>query len=152
MSPGVGTRVAPDTSVAITLSSGHAPVPVPDVSNETVAAATAALAANHLTAQRAPTDDFSATVPIGDVISTDPPSGTLAPYGSTVVLNVSKGPDLVRVPNLFGLTFDEALNLLNQRGFQTSAPASFRPNDKVHQQSPAADSLAPRNSTVTIGR
>ena len=37
-------------------------------------------------------------------MGTDPAAGAQAPWGSTVVLRVSKGPDLVEVPDVVGLT------------------------------------------------
>jgi eukaryotic-like serine/threonine-protein kinase len=152
VTPAVGSLVAPDTTVNIVLSSGHAPVHVPDVSKQSLADATTELAAVHLSAQRAPADQFSPTVPIGGVISTTPPSGTLVPYGSTVVVVISKGPDLVKVPNVFNFTFDQASIKLEALGFQISTVGSFRLSDRVHQQSPAALTMAPRGSTVTISR
>jgi eukaryotic-like serine/threonine-protein kinase len=86
------------------------------------------------------------------VISTTPASGTLVPYGSTVVVVISKGPDLVKVPNVFNFTFDQASIKLEALGFQISTVGSFRLSDRVHQQSPAALTMAPRGSTVTISR
>jgi len=106
----------------------------------------------HFTVKRAATDDFSSTVDVGGVTRTEPAINDPAPYGSTIVVHVSKGPDLVKVPDLFGLRFDEAQNLLDQFGFQVSTPGSFKPRDRVGQQSPAAGTKAPRNSTVTISR
>ena len=152
VTPAVGSLVAPDTTVNVVLSSGHAPVHVPNVSKQSLADATTELAAAHLTAQRAPADEFSSTVLIGGVIRTSPAIGAVVPYGSTVVVVVSKGPDLVEVPNLFGMTFGAASDKLGQDGFQIATVGSFRLSDHVRQQSPAAFKMAPRGSTVTIGR
>lgn len=150
--PAPGARVPPDASVKVVLSSGHAPVKVPDVSKKPFADAMRLLTAAHFAPKRAATDDFSTTVPKGQVISTQPAIGVNAPYGSPIVIHVSKGPDLVRVPNVFNMTFDEALNYLAQNGFQASTVGSFKPKDRVGQQTPAAGTMAPRNSTVTISR
>ena len=62
VTPNVGTSVPPDQTVSIVLSSGHAPVPVPDVSNKSVADATTMLEAAHFKVKRAPAAEFSATV------------------------------------------------------------------------------------------
>ena len=56
----------------VVLSSGHAPVPVPDVTKKTFADAVKALKAAHFKVKRADQDEFSPTVPSGSVISSDP--------------------------------------------------------------------------------
>jgi beta-lactam-binding protein with PASTA domain len=60
----------------------------------------------------------------------------------------------VRVPDLFGLTFDQASQVLDTFGFQTKIGNSgdFKPHDRVRFQSPEADTKAQRGSSVTIGR
>jgi eukaryotic-like serine/threonine-protein kinase len=152
VAPGAGTSIAPDGKVTVVVSSGHAPVAIPDVENLSYDDAVRALTAKNFKPRRAATDEFSDTVASGDVTRTEPAIGANAPYGSEVVVHVSKGPDLVLVPSVFGMTFTDALDYLAQFGFQTSTVGSFRPHDRVQQQSPAADSKAPRNSTVTIRR
>jgi beta-lactam-binding protein with PASTA domain len=149
--PPSGRSVAPDTTVKIVLSSGHAPVPVPDIKGKSFADAVTALQGAHFLVRRAPKDEFSSTVDRGDVTRTEPAIGASAPYGSTIVVHISKGPDLVRVPDLFGLTFREASDLLDQFGFSTdTGSGGFKPHDRVQSQSPEADTMAPRNSTVSI--
>jgi beta-lactam-binding protein with PASTA domain/tRNA A-37 threonylcarbamoyl transferase component Bud32 len=152
VTPGVGAKVPPDQTVKVVVSSGHAPVVIPDVANLSFDDAARALTAKHFKPRRAAADDFSDTVKSGDVIGTDPPIGDNAPYGSVITIHVSKGPDLVKVPDVFNLTFRDASDYLAQFGFQTSAVGSFRPRDRVRQQSPEAGTEAPRNSTVTISR
>ena len=150
VTPAVGASVPPDATVTVVLSSGHAPVAVPDVTKKSFAAASKLLVAAHFTVKQADPDEFSATVKSGSVIGTDPSVKSNAPYGSTVIVHVSKGPDLVRVPNVFNLTFDEASNDLASFGLQTSTEGSFKPKDRVRRQSPAAGDLVSRDSTVTI--
>jgi serine/threonine-protein kinase len=48
------------------------------------------------------TKDYSLTVPAGSVISTDPAPGGRVRSGGTVTLTVSRGPKLVRVPDVRG--------------------------------------------------
>jgi len=149
--PDQNTSVAPDTRITIVLSSGHAPVKVPDVTTtpQPFATAQAALTAAHLQVVRG-TDQFSTIVPLGDVISQSAAPNSNAPYNSTVTLVVSKGPDLVLVPDLRGLTADEAAATLNQYGFQITVLGSFNPNSVVRQQSPTGHTKALRGSTVTV--
>jgi len=79
---------------------------VPSVASGTCDQATAALRAVHLVASCSP--QFSDTVPVGQVIGTNPPAGQPVPRDSTVAVLVSKGPDLVTVPKVFPLPLDQA--------------------------------------------
>lgn len=133
----------------VVLSAGPAPVPVPDVSAKPFADAVKELKAFHFKVKRGD-DMFSPTVKSGDVIGTLPAIGAQAPFASTIVVTVSKGPDLVVIPNVFNLTFDEASTDLGQYGFKTATLGSFKPTDRVQQQTPAAYTKAHRDSTVTI--
>ena len=53
-------------------------------------------------------DVFSDTIAAGQVVSTDPVGGTNVRKDGTVILDVSKGPELVAVPSLKGKTEDAA--------------------------------------------
>ena len=136
VSPAVGARIAPDATVKVVLSSGHAPVKVPDVSGKTFDVASTELAAAHFTVKRADADEFSATVPRGGVIGTDPTIGTSAPYGSTVVVHVSKGPDLVVVPDVTFETIEQATSDLAAAGLQVGNVKNYRPGGVVMSQDP----------------
>ncbi len=72
--PGQGAKVPPDQAITVVLSSGHAPVPVPTVTNFLFDAAQTALTKAHFTVKREP-DEFSSKVPSGRVISTGPVAG-----------------------------------------------------------------------------
>jgi eukaryotic-like serine/threonine-protein kinase len=149
--PDPGASVPPDQAVQVVLSSGHAPRKVPDVTRFLFDAASTALTKQHFKVERVP-DQFSSTVPAGRVIRTGPKAGVEAPYDSTVGVLVSKGPDLVKVPNVFNLTVTDAADYLASFGFQTAVGGSFKPKDRVGSQHPVAGAEAPRNSTVTIYR
>ncbi|MDO8106162.1 Stk1 family PASTA domain-containing Ser/Thr kinase [Isoptericola sp. b441] len=64
---------------------------VPDTSGMTYSEAAAALGGANLNATPGP-DEFSDTVPAGQVIRTDPAAGTTVKEGSTVTVISSKGP------------------------------------------------------------
>jgi serine/threonine-protein kinase len=151
VTPGVGQKVAPDSPVTIVLSAGHAPVPVPDVSGLSYAEAASRLQAAHFTAQRG-ADQFSSTVKAGKVIGTEPPIGNTAPYGSTVVVHVSKGPDLVAVPDVTFETVDQATADLAAHGLVATIQGVYRPNGVVRSQTPVGGvgNKLPRGSTVVL--
>jgi len=68
------------------------------------------------------TETNNAEIEWGVVISQDPEGGIQAEEGSYVTIEVSTGPDLsgkVEVPNLLGMTEQEARNTLNAFGLRT---------------------------------
>jgi serine/threonine-protein kinase len=148
--PAVGASVAPDKQIDIVLSSGHAPVPVPDVTDEKFGDAAKLLVAKHFKVQRAPQDDFSSKVKKGDVIRTEPPLNTPAPYGSTVIVHVSKGPDLVAVPDVTSETIKQATTDLEARGLVVGNLRNYRSqNSVVVSQSPNSGKVL-RGSMVDL--
>ena len=88
-SPAAGTSVSLGSAVALVVSTG--PVAVPNVVNLTQAAATTAINGAGL-ALGAVSQQSSATVPSGSVISQNPAAGTSVAAGSAVALVVSTGP------------------------------------------------------------
>jgi len=105
-SPAPGKLVRAGAGVTVVVSEGHAPVKVPSVIGATRAAAIAALSTAHLS----PTEVavYSETVPAGSVVAATPSSGS-ASYGSTVRLQVSKGPHPRTIPELgAGATWSSA--------------------------------------------
>lgn len=89
-------------------------IAVPDVVGMQEAEARDALTAEGLTPQF--TQAASDEVEEGAVISTDPPAGTEVEPSSTVAVTVSAGPDAVAVPDLSGMTEDEAKAALEEAG------------------------------------
>jgi serine/threonine-protein kinase len=86
------------STISVVLSSGPPPVTIPSLTSATSCAdATAQLATVHLVGTCPDTAaQYSPTVVAGAVISTTP-TGT-APYGSTVIISISKGHAPVTVP------------------------------------------------------
>jgi len=82
-------------------------VQVPTVAGLTAKEAEAKLTPLGLTLD-AGTTDFSETVKIGDIISTDPKPGAEVREGATITAIVSKGPERYEVPKLAGMTLTEA--------------------------------------------
>lgn len=109
--------------------------PVPDVVGKTVDEATAALRAVDLTVG-ARNEEFSDTVEAGKIISVSIPDTGVKP-GDVIDVVVSKGPDLVDVPNLVGLTVADALAKLTDLGFSasTNTPEEYRDQLLVRSQS-----------------
>ncbi|HET6914756.1 MAG TPA: PASTA domain-containing protein [Acidimicrobiales bacterium] len=149
-SPNSGTLL-PGQAVNLVVSSGKPTVPVPTLagtaSGQSFAAAQSALQAVGLTAVES--DQFSDTVAKGQVIGTNPAAGAQATVGSQVTVLVSKGPDLVAVPNVAGQSVAQASQTLAQAGFNVTG-VTGNPNKPVSATSPAANTMVHRGSNVQI--
>ena len=124
---GVVMAVAPETSgeqpkgseVLLTVSKGPAPRAVPGgLAGATFDEAKQALEAVQLEAVKV--EEFSDDVEKGRVIGTRPGEGTEVARGGTVEVVVSKGPDLVKVPDVEGKSEDEAIAALEGAGLTVS--------------------------------
>jgi serine/threonine-protein kinase len=91
--------------------------------------------------------------PEGQVLKVDPPSGTKVPEKETITVQVSKG-NKVPVPNVVDLSEERARQELERAGFKVRVVDGERVDPAsagiVTDQSPNADTLQVRNSTVTI--
>jgi serine/threonine-protein kinase len=112
-----GMEVIQQTVVALTVSKGPKPRIVPQLIGLDPAAAQAAAEALQLKLER-DVDRFSNDVPAGIVLDQSQPAGSEIPRGATMVIAVSKGPDLVDVPSLDGLTIDQIRDTLAAAGLQ----------------------------------
>jgi serine/threonine-protein kinase len=148
--PNAGTLLKPDNSVIVWLSAGHKPVNVPDVSNMPFDQASQQLSALHFNVKQADQPEFSSTVPKDQVTRTDPPAGKDAPYGSNITVYVSKGPDLVLVPNVTNLTLQQAQAKLAASGLKMAVKGSVGNGDLVQNQDTSPGQEVPRGSTVTV--
>jgi len=111
-----GAQILPGETIVMTLSKGPEPRTVPDLSGQTVDAATATLGELQLVLARGD-DVFNDTVPIGQIVSQNPAVGASLDRDGTVTVQVSKGPDEVPFPDLAGLTFSDAQTLLIETGY-----------------------------------
>jgi serine/threonine-protein kinase len=140
-----GTSLPRGTAVSLVVSKGVQPVDVPDVTGKSLDDAKTALKDAGLRG-KVTQEKYDEQVNAGDVISQSPKDGQ-APKDSVVALVVSKGPPLVDVPDVVGLSIGDAIAKLHAAGFQTSA---FGPGfGTVRGQNPRGGQ-APKGSTVRI--
>jgi beta-lactam-binding protein with PASTA domain len=145
--PAAASKVAPDSEVKLLVSNGPAPVVVPDVAGKSCDEATLTLAGVRLGASCR--EEFSDTVEQGKVVGTDPPAAQQAPRDSTVAVIVSKGPELVAVPDLRGATVEQASAQLEALGL-TADVENFGLGRRVRAQDPSAGATVPKRSKVTL--
>ena len=143
--PAGGTVLGPDQVVTLVVSSGKPKVQVPEVAGQPAEVAQQTLAAANL---RARVERVFDDRPEGQAVGTDPGAGARAPWGSTVVLRVSKGPDLVDVPDVVGLSKEEAAERLRAAGLKASFVLPV--GSRVVQQQPGPGDRAKRGSEVRL--
>ena len=124
---------------------------IPDVAGKSVEDASAILSKVKLLTSAGP-ESYSDTVEEGDVISAQPQHEPVRP-GDTLLLETSKGPEPVTIPDVAGKTWDVAKKALTDAGFKLkySAIADVAPNAfVVSKVSPAGGTQAPKGSTITV--
>ncbi|MEU9980435.1 Stk1 family PASTA domain-containing Ser/Thr kinase [Streptomyces sp. NPDC050856] len=146
--PRGGSQAEKGTTVTITVSK-KIQAGVPQVVGNQFANAEAQLKTLGFQVNRT---DVDSEKPAGEVVSQDPQGGARADKGSTVTLQVSKGPQQqAQVPNLFGQPLGQAKQLLGQAGLQLGNVDG--PNDdnaRVIAQDPAAGSAAQPNQAINV--
>ncbi|WP_422391694.1 protein kinase domain-containing protein [Arthrobacter sp. N1] len=147
--PDAGAERRRNSTVDLVVSRGPAPVAVPEVTGLTAAEASAALEQAGLVPAVAEVEEFSRTVPRGAVV-VQSPTGTEVQRGTTVTLTLSRGPRLVRVPNVFSLSEDRAVAALEEAGFVVEVDYTFGGSvlGLVAGQSPTGEQ--PEGTTVRI--
>jgi len=95
----------------------------------------------------APAYKFSDTVLPGLVISQDPESSDSINKGSKVILNISKGPEFVYIPNVISKSVNQATLDLENKGLKVAVKGK---GTKVVSISPKQGSKVKSGSTVTI--
>jgi eukaryotic-like serine/threonine-protein kinase len=136
------------------IGSGSSGVAVPDVVGEPLSTAEHTLVDDGFqigtTSQQA-----SSTQPADHVIRTTPGFGATEPKGTKINIVYSSGAAVkgVSVPSVTGMTQTQATNALEQRGFKVAVKTGQQAGAQagtVISQSPAANTVRPSGSTVTI--
>ncbi len=151
--PPAETEVQEGHLVTLLVSSGPAPVRVPDVVGQTLEAAEATLTNAEL-ALGTVSRRVSSTQAPGTVVAQSPAVGATAHTGDTVDLTVAQAPKEVAVPSVEGAAQAAAAAALRHAGFkvktQPHPTAEQSQVGVVLEQSPAGGARARKGSTVTI--
>jgi len=146
--PDVPEELPKGSDVALTVSDGPVPRTVPSgLAGGTYEQAAAAIVAEQLVPKQV--DEFSDDVADGEVIAVRPAEGQSVPRDSTVEVAVSKGPDLVEVPSVDGLTLEQAIARIEGAGLvvgDVSGPARGTP----FTSNPEEGEKVKRGTTVDI--
>ena len=148
-SPGAGEQIPKGNKVTLVISEGPPQVTVPNVVGMSQSEAEALLSSKGLQADAhtVPNDQ-----PEGTVVAQSPNPDELVDVDTVVRINIATGPQPVGVPNEVGRSYSDALAELQSLGFAVSRQdvQSNEPAETVVNQSPSANSAAPKGSTVTL--
>ena len=147
-----GQEVIKGTAVDTFVSQGPAPRVVPDLTGMSIESATTALTDIQLTINRG--DDQFSIVAAGGVATQSPAAGESLTRGTAVTVAISKGPDLVAVPQLLNLKFDKVGPAIVNSGFVLGAVTGntrgFPIAIYVAGQPVAVGQLLPRGTTLDL--
>ena len=133
------------TRIDVTVSKGPEPIAITDFTGRDIGEARAAVEGAGLTS--IVEEEFSDDVDKGEIISQSPDGGN-GVRGDAITFVVSKGPDVVTVPDVTGKKKNDAVKALEKAGFKVRNP--FPGNFTVEGQSPDGGEKIKRGSTVTI--
>lgn len=147
--PVVKTPVKRNTAIKVVISKGRKPIELPNLSALSGAEAKKQLTALGLQVEMG-SEVFSTSVPKGNVALYSPTQGPLY-RGDKIVLRLSKGPEMVVVPNVVGQQASSATTRLQQAGFKVEK--SYFLGGIFHTvrlQSVKGGQKAPKGSKITI--
>jgi beta-lactam-binding protein with PASTA domain len=147
--PQAGDPVAKDSTVTIWVSTGKPRSTVPDVKGHPLSDAIQALASVRLK----PNIVYIYSAAQENTVTAQfPPAGDRVLSGSTVRINVSRGPKPVSVPDVRGQPYENAAGALQGAGFKVTRVdvESDEAEGVVVQQDPPAGTSVPNGTNVTL--
>ena len=151
--PAADSESPPGSRVEIVVSQGRTAVSIPELADSSATAAEAALTELGLVVEVI--EENHPEVGAGQVIRTEPPADSDAALGDTVILVASIGPGLATVPEVRGLTLQEAAEQLEMLGLSVEAVGTAPVTDPaladtVVEQTPAPDAQLNRGEVVAV--
>lgn len=148
---GVVVALLAIVGIAFALTSNQGDL-VPDVKGKTEAEAEKVLTDAGFTIGTT-TEVYDVTVDAGKVVSTDPAANSRAEKGSKINITVSKGTEMVEVPDVTGMEVEQAKQSLTNAGFKVNVGKAEYSSDvkanHVISQSPGPKEKAQKGSEVT---
>jgi serine/threonine-protein kinase len=145
--PEDGEKIKAGRAVAMVVSRGE-PIEVPDVIGDDQDEAAEELREEGLAVEVAEETVYSEE-DAGTVAETSPEPGAELGEGDKVTLTISRGPELLEVPDVVDKKLDEAEEALEDAGFSVDVNQIFF-GDTVWRQSVDGGDEAPRGSEITL--
>jgi serine/threonine-protein kinase len=150
--PAAGRKVSKGGKVEVVVSKGAELVEVPNCIGLTQSEASSRITAAGLTVGNI-SYSYSQNIQKDKVASQNPEAGSKVAKGTEVDLVISKGPEMVIVPQVVGLNVDTAKQQLEEAGFSVDikeVESETQAEGTVTEQEPAAGQKAPKGSKVVI--
>jgi eukaryotic-like serine/threonine-protein kinase len=144
--PRAGTSWPQTRPVEIRVAEG---LPVPNFVGQNVGVAQQWASQHGASLQQQPNQNSQQ--PSGTITGQEPAANSIYHQGETVVVNVSSGPAQVNIPDVIGMSEQQATQELQAAGFKVSVQSfglGNNPNGKVWDYSPVG--TAPRGSTILL--
>ena len=152
--PTAGTQAEKGATVRVTISSGPDSVTLPDnLVGMSPDDARKAIEALGLKWELDNSKVASDTVPEGKVAQTNPSPGSKVKAGQTIRAYLSSGSDQVDVPDLSGMSQDQARSALKAVGLElgnVTSVDSEKDKDRIVDQDPATGTKVKKGSTVGV--
>ncbi len=150
--PPAGVAMRLGSTVTISWSRGPQRIPVPDVTGYESRLARLLIGAAGLRVAR--TDSTPSSIPRGVVVNTRPPAGSTRLPGASVTLVVSVGPATLTIPDLTGLTVEEANGVLMPLGLVlgevNTLTSNAGPPGTIFEQDPSPGTLSAAGAAVDV--
>jgi len=150
--PGAQQRAQKGTDVTLLISLGPVMTEVPSVVGRQESEANDLLSEAKFPVGE-PTLTYSDTVPKGEVMGSDPQAGETVRHDTTIILEVSNGPEPIKVPKVTDMTLEEAQAALQPFAMKVTVEherTEEAPEGIVFKQDPKAKSDAHRTDAITI--
>ena len=152
--PTAGTPAEKGATVRVTISSGPDSVIVPDnLVGMTPDEARKAIEAQGLKFEQSSKTVASDTVAEGKVAETNPSPGTKVKAGQTITVSLSSGSAEVEVPDLQGMSQDQARSALKAAGLElgnVTSVDSDKEKDRIVAQDPETGTKVKKGTTVGV--
>lgn len=146
--PGPESSIPHNQPVQLTVSKGPEPITLPDWVGSAWTDVEAAARELGLAPQA--TEEHFDDVDEGLVASQDPAADSIVHRSDGVTFVVSLGPEMIEVPNVYGMGVDDATALLEEAGFAVEVKRLAGFFNSVGSQTPRGGQLAKRGSTVEL--
>ena len=150
--PGAQQRAQKGSEVTLIVSLGPKMITIPSVVGSQEDVARDALEKAELTVAKSKTV-YDDTIPKGEVVSADPKPGTSVRHDKPVTLTVSAGPAPIVVPDLTGMTLDDAQLALADYAMEVTVEhgrSEKVEKGQIFKQDPKAKADAHRTDPITI--
>jgi serine/threonine-protein kinase len=139
-------------TIGFNITPGQGGIAVPDVTGQTFVDASAAITGQQLLVIKQ--FEQSETVPLDSVIRTDPIAGTKVPQNTSITVWVSSGAQLIMIPNLLGMTEQDATTALTNAkltlGTITQSNSATYPKGQVISSDPVANTQIVPGTVVNL--